>query len=166
MSFQCSLLYCLLLGFDPGFSLCLLSQNVSHASSVVEFENAAGLGFQSISGIEGGADASRSGSSRGHENFWADLVEFNELDAIQNARVGRLVSHFKLDLILLEHSTGFAVDLRQGLQEHQPAEALKSRPLSSIDVNVELLARLVEPRLRDFLSRETWQLLNCSERCV
>ena len=45
MSLQCSLLYSLLLGFDTGFCLGLLSQNVSHTSSVVEFEHAAGLGF-------------------------------------------------------------------------------------------------------------------------
>ena len=124
MSLQCSLLYSLLLGFDPGFSLGLLSQNVSHASSVVEFENAACLGFHSISGVKRGAYTSRSGSAGSHESLWTDLVKFNELDAIQDARVGRLVYHFKLDLVFLELSTGFAVDLRQGLQEHQPAEAL------------------------------------------
>ena len=166
MGLQRSLLYSLLLGFDPGFCLGLLSQNVSHTSRVVEFEHAAGLGFHSISRFEGGADTRWCSSARAHESLWSHLVKFNELDAIQDARVGRLVCHFKLDLILLEGSTGLFVHLCQGLQEHQPAKALKSGPLSRLDVYVELFARLVEPWLSNFFFRKTWQLLNCSERCV
>ena len=124
MGLQRSLLYSLLLGFDPGFCLGLLSQYVSHTSRVVEFKHAAGLGFYSISRIEGGADARWCSSARAHESLWSHLVKFNELNAIQDARVGRLVCHFKLDLIFLEDSTGLFVYLCQGLQEHQPAKAL------------------------------------------
>ena len=45
MSLQSSLLYSLLLGFDPGFSFSFLPQNVGHTSRVVEFEHATSLSF-------------------------------------------------------------------------------------------------------------------------
>lgn len=84
----------------------------------------------------------------------------HELDAIQNARIRRLVGHFKLDLILFEVATALRIDLREGLQEDEAAEALESEPLSALEVDIELLTCLVELSRVNLFARENWQLRN------
>lgn len=49
-------------------------------------------------------------------SVYDSLTDLNELDAVENARKGRLLGHFKLDAVEIEVSAAIMVDLGQGLQ--------------------------------------------------
>ena len=68
----------------------------------------------------------------------------NELDTVEHAGVWRLAGHIKLELICLQVLARFRIDLREGLEQNNPAEALKAQPVQPLDENVELLTLLIE----------------------
>ena len=72
------------------------------------------------------------------------LIYLNELDAVKHARVRWLTCHLKLELICLEVLARFWVDLCHGLQKHDSAETFESKPVNSLDINIQLFAALIE----------------------
>ena len=73
------------------------------------------------------------------------LIYLNKLHAIEDARKGGLLSHFNLDVVLIDRVTAFGVKLSKGLQKDEATESLQSRPLVAPDKDVDLFARLEEP---------------------
>ena len=78
-------------------ALSLLLQDVSHAARVVEFKGQDGLplDFGQVLGLEGGAYALITGRT----GFKRSLANLNELNAVKDARVGRLAGHLELELV-------------------------------------------------------------------
>ena len=90
------------------------------------------------------------------------LLDLNELHSIKDAREGWLLNHVNRHFILIIPGTAIRVDLCQCLEQHEPCETLRSKPIVSFDLNVDLLTGLVVFRVNDFFRCKSWQLLRRS----
>jgi hypothetical protein len=105
--------YPFLLLFDDSLPFGFLFQDVSHSSGVVEPQlSLHGSLANALDGVLGLSDAQL--------GLWQVLRYLNELDAVEDARIWRLVRHLKLGFILVELVTILWVYLTHGLQEHYP----------------------------------------------